>query len=294
MATNVTLLLRGSLVLFGRVGQPLGSVRILRQPPPNHALTIQYRIQPPGGIFGDPINVNAIQDALRLDVQNPSNPNITLEDNATAIDRSRMMRLRSARWFVDFENSELYGSPVGIRPGGFKQILTFNSGNLFNDQGEDNPSYNPLLYQHGINENYIEFGFVSIRMGIEFLNAGRVIFTNGNSVVFDSADLPAGTNYKIDLVNDLTGTAQHPTVVTDANHYYKGVAAGIPPEERYLFASVVQRQFFREILREMLEEAARAGDQALLAELNNIQAEPPAGPEAACFPLYMSKTQPND
>jgi hypothetical protein len=286
MPTNVTLILKGSLALFAKEGRPNGSVRILRVPPPNHVLTVKYQVQPPGGVFGNDIDVTPIQDELRLDVQNPSNANITLRDRNANIDRMQAPTHQdSFKWFVDFENAELYDNPIGVKKSAFKQVLTFNSGELFNDADRDNPSYNVLLCQRGINANYQAFGFVAIRIGVLVSMADRVVFTNGGTVVFDSAQAQPGTKYKIKLINDAT---THPGIVTDANHYYKAIGLGIPPDERILFASIKED----ETLRAMLKAAKLKGDESRVTELEKLRLDPPAGPEAACFPAYFSKTDP--
>jgi hypothetical protein len=284
MPTTVTLLLKGSLVLFAKEGQPTGSVRILKAPPPNHVLTLSFQRQPPGGQFGSPIAVPQIANDLNLTVNNPVNPNITLRDKAANINRQQSPTNQdSFKWLVDLENSELYDGTIGAKKSGFKQVLTFNSGELFNDNDQDNPSYNFLLIQRGSDANYEDFGYVSIRIGIAFSANGTVVFTNGNNVVFDSSQDPAGTNYRINLEND---AATHPSLCTDANHYYKAVGSGIPPEERILFASVTQN----DALLAMADQARLRGNDQFANSL--ASASPPAGPEAACFPAYISRTEP--
>jgi hypothetical protein len=290
MPTNVTLLLKGSLVLFAKEGQQMGSVRILKDPPPKHVLSIGFQKQPPGGTWEPelPIPVSPINNDLRVTIYNSINPNITLRKKDVNIgDRmDTSIAPDSFKWFVDLENSELYGSSIGVKGNKFEQVLTFNSGELFNDARRgDNPSYNPLLVQHGINQNYKPFGFVAIRFGINFSTNDRAVFTNGGGIVFDSAQYPAGTNFKIHLNHDAT---EHPMLVTDANHYYKAVGAGIPPEEKKLFASIKQNAVFNDLLR----ASDRVGDEQLRALLERLSEKPPAGPEAACFPAYMSRTDP--
>jgi hypothetical protein len=268
MATIVTLLLKGSLVLFAKEGQPKGSVRFLKAPPPNHVLTLGYQKLPPNSDPEDEVQVTPIEDNLSITVNNPVNPNISLRDKNAKIDRKQAPSNQdSFRWFVDLENSELYDGPIGVKKSAFKHVLTFNSGNLFNDvnQDADNPSYNFLLIQKGGDANYQDFGFVSIRIGILFSANGSIVFTNGNgpNPVFDSSKDPAGTNYIINLTNDLDDNHTHPRLVTDANHYYKGIGSTIPLEERILFASIT---------------GSDGGG--------------PAGPEACCFPAYLSRTDP--
>jgi len=268
MPTTVTLLLKGSLVLFAKEGQPTGSVRILKAPPPNHVLTVTYQRLPPNSDPEEEFPVSPVEDNLSITVNNPLTPTITLRDKNAKIDRKQPpLNQDSFRWFVDLENSELYDGSIGVKKSAFKQVLTFNSGNLFNDVNEDadNPSYNPLLIQKGNEANYQEFGFVSIRIGILFSANGSIVFTNGNgpNPIFDSSKDPAGTNYIIRLTNDLDENHTHPVLVTDANHYYKAVGSTIPLEERILFASITE-----------------------------TDGGPPVGPEACCFPAYISRTDP--
>jgi len=294
MPTIVTLLLKGSLVLTGKAGQPTGRVRILNQPPPNHRLTISFKRQPPGGTFGPSIPVDFIQPNLQLQVNNPVNPNITLRDNTAVIDRTNPSHLESAKWFVDFENDELYKVAIGFKPGAFRHILTFNSGDLFTDSAGkiDNPSYNALLVQRGENANYEEFGFVAIRIGIAFATNDSVRFTNGSgggaALIFDSTQDTPGTNYEISVVNDLDPNLPHPILCTDANHYYKGVGPGITPAEKILFASITESEEFETLIRSTLMR----GDRQRIEELEKFKFDAPAGPEAACFPAYMGKTAP--
>lgn len=290
MPTTVTLLLKGSLVLFAKEGHPTGSVRILKAPPPNHVLTLSVQRLPPNDDpVEDPVEIFPIEDNLSIVVNNPDDPNITLRDKNAKIDRkAAVLNPDSFRWFVDLENSELYDGPIGVKKSAFKQVLTFNSGELFNDvtADPDNPSYNFLFVQKGSETNYQEFGFVSIRIGIKFTTAhGSIVFTNGNGPdpVFDSAIDKPGTDYIISLTND---TEEHPDVVTDANHYYKALGNAIPPEERILFASITQK----DALRAMVKQAKSHGNTRFVAALENV--EPPAGPEAACFPAYISRSDP--
>jgi len=297
MPPTVRLLLKGSLVLFAKETQSNGSVRVLREPPPNHRLSLSFAKRPPGGTLGPPIPVDFIQNNLNLQIQNPIVPNITLEDKAATIDRKSSPRhTQSANWFVDLENpNELYKNPpIGVKPGGFKHVLTFNSGNLFTDAlgKSDNPSYNPLQVQRGENANYENFGFVAIRIGIDFNTNDSVRFTNGTGggagVIFDSTQDQPGTTYEINLVNDLDPAIPHPRICTDANHYYKGVGPNLTPAEKILFASVTENEDFKA----MITTTLLRGDRQRATLLEQLQLSGPAGPEAACFPAYMSKTDP--
>jgi hypothetical protein len=221
-------------------------------------------------------------------VNNPVTPNITLRDKNAKIDRKKPpLNQDSFKWFVDLENAELYDGPIGVKKSAFRQVLKFNSGELFNDvtADADNPSYNFLLIQKGNEDNYQDFGYVSIRIGIKFVANGSVIFTNGTGPdpVFDSSQDAAGTNYRIMMVND---AQQHPALVTDANHYYKALGSTIPPEDRILFASIRQRA----ALRAMAIQASFLGNNQFADAVDKLSG--PAGPEACCFPTYVSRSDP--
>lgn len=290
MATTVTLLLKGSVVLFAKKGQQIGKAAILKDPPPRHVLKINYRIQPPQGVFGSPKAVSPIQDNLKIEVQNPAQATITLRDETAEIDRQvAPTNQDSFRWFVDLENEELYGTTIGANKNKFRQILTFNSGELF---AAHPLSYNKLLAQGGSDAEYERFGFVAGVLGVRFA-AERVMFKNGDDPVFDSGTFDPGTNFRILLENDALPNSP---IVTDANHYYKGVGAGISPEQRILFASIVQRDElrikFEHQLQVLMKEIKDTGDQALVDALQRLlPLDPPAGPEAACFPAYLSRTE---
>jgi hypothetical protein len=77
--------------------------------------------------------------------------------------------------------------------------------------------------------------------------------------------------------------------VTDANHYYKAVGAGIPQEQKILFMSIRET----ELLRVRLEEARLKKDKALEEAIKTLLEKLglPAGPEAACFPAYLGDTE---
>src|SRR5690349_18039622 len=204
MPPTVRLLLKGSLVLFAKEGQLNGSVRVLKEPPPNHKLSLSFKKRPPGGTLGPAIPIDFIQNNLALQIQNPIMPTITLEDKIATIDRkSSPSHTQSANWFVDLENpKELYKKPpIGVKPGGFKEILACNSGNLFTDAAgkSGNPSYNFLLVQSREGANYEDFGFVAIRIGIDFNTNDSVRFTNGTGggagIIFDSTQDQPGTTY---------------------------------------------------------------------------------------------------
>jgi hypothetical protein len=257
--TNVRLLLRGLLVLSAREGEPNGKVGVLRTSPPGHGVTIVVNKIPLDGSESEQINLNPIHDALSLNVLS-AQPNITIR-NKNPVNRIQAPANQdSFNWFVDLErSSELYRFPIGANNNEFRPILTFNSGQLFTER----VSRNFLLVQRGIFSSYQTFGYVAITIGVDFLAASSLVFKNGANTIFDSAAEP-GTEYLIEITND---AAQHPQgPVSDANYYYRALGTGIPLEQRILFMSI--------------PEGEEVGG-------------PPIGPEAACFPAYLSETNIN-
>jgi len=296
MPTTLTLFLKGSLVLFAKKDQPTGKVAILRVPPPRHELKISYSIKPPQGGFGMPQDVQNIKDALSIEVTNPAQENITLRKENSQINRhDGSGEQDSFEWFVDLENEELYGNiidHIGANKGKFKQVLTFNSGELFSGSPI---TYNRLFVQRGSEAEYEEFGYVAGLFGVLF-SGDRIVFKNGPSqqdIVFDSLTIDPGTEFKIELVVD---AVPHSRIVADANHYYKAVGAGIDDETRILFASIVENDEIQNEVQHQIQllfnDALQKGDKALSDSLKRILEDgPPAGPEAACFPAYLSRTE---
>lgn len=281
MPTNVTLLLKGLIVLAAKAGSRTGVVGVLKNPPAGHQLTISVIRQPPAGA-PVPIPVGTINNTLSLDIVNNAAPDITIRNQNPIVRTAAPANQDSFGWFVDLERAaELYGFSIGANRAEFRPILTFNSGRLFAAE----LSANFLLVQRGIFSSYADFGRVAVKLGVEFLSATSAVFKNGSNVVFDSTSQPG--DYQIEITNDAT---QHPPVVTDANHYYKAVGAGIPQELRILFLSVSER----ELLKAKLREAISGGDETLIATLKDLLRilGPPAGPEAACFTAYLGQTNP--
>jgi hypothetical protein len=282
--SNVTLILKGSLILFAKEGQTIGNVGILKYPPPMHELTIVINKQPPGGSMQHfkTLERADIKRTLRLDIRNTAHPTITFR-NKNPIDRLHApTEEESYRWFVDLENSEHYGTKIGASKAALSPILTFNSGELYTEAISEG-----LLYeQPGIFAQYEKFGFVALSIGIDFISAESAAFINGTDREFDSTSEP-GTNYEIELINDLPDDVEHSDVVNDADHYYKAVGLGIPVEQRILFMSVAQAEHFKTVK----ETARLRKDKKLEEALSRVRKEDfPAGPEAACFPAFMGQT----
>ena len=256
-STNVKLILQGSLVLSAKENQTTGTVGILRIPPPGHELTIEIQKIPPTGPKPPLITLvrDQIRDKLYLNVTS-AQPNITIRNKNLVDRKAEKTNQDSFNWFVDLEKaSELYKFPIGADINEFNPLLTFNSGQLFSFA----LSENFLQVQKGIFSTYEDFGYVAVKLGIDFFTTVRTVFINGvDPPVFDSLTEP-GTDYLITIKNE--AKTHPPGPVTDANHYYRGLGSGISLQQRILFLSET--------------------DPGL---------SPPAGPEAACFPAYLSQS----
>jgi hypothetical protein len=194
------------------------------------------------------------------------------------------MEPESFRWFVGLENSELYNRPIGSN-GMFESLLTFDGGQIFTF---DRPNESILQIQRRRADPYVDFGRVASSLGIDFLSAGRAVFKNGTTTVFDSS-LEANTNYKIDIIHD---APQHPPTVEDANHYYTVLGTMIPESERIWFKSETEVQRLQVRLAEAKASKDRKLATALKAAIDEMVRTlgPPAGPEAACFTAYLDQT----
>jgi len=284
MSTKVTLLLRGLLVLDARENAEEGRVGILQTRPRNHDLIIQVTRKPPSGPPRPdrPIERGQIKDSLLLDIVEPDNRKIRIRNNRRVNRKDRSSNPDSFYWFVDLERAdEMYADPVGTFEDQLRPLLTFNSGELYTAQISDNflnvfdPPF-PLPR---------EFGHVAVTLGIDFVSKSAV-FKNGNHTVIDSEAEP-GFTYTIELTHD---AKDHPSIVTDANFYHTALGSNIPLFERKLFLSVSALR----VLEEKLEQADK-GDEELVDQLRSLiellrRRKPAAGPEAACFSAFLSKT----
>ncbi|MDQ3818244.1 MAG: hypothetical protein M3362_11290, partial [Acidobacteriota bacterium] len=220
--TTITLFLKGLLAIFVNEDKTLCTVGVLKDPPPGHELTISVKKGAPGS---DPEKMTQevvtltrpeVRDALRLDVHNTSQTNITFRKKDAAIDRQSdpnnnpaTSNRDSFNWVVDLENHELYDGSIGAASDGFRPTLTFNGGELFTAS----ISMDKLFIQRGI-FSCESFGFVANKIGVKFSldqADSRARFSNGGETVFESE---ADTDYVIEIVNDAD---VHSGIVTDAN-----------------------------------------------------------------------------
>jgi hypothetical protein len=299
MSTNVTLLLKGLLILFAKEGQEKGKVAILKTFPSGHDLTMTIKREPPlGPQVPNPVELKRgqIKDSLELQITNAAQPKITIRDK-TAVDRLQHdmppTHPQSFRWFVDLERpGETFSSPIGVDKDELGPILKFNSGELYT---AEDPNASILRVQRGIsldpNSLLKPFGRVALTIGIDFNGVTKAVFKNGADVIFDS-DTERVTKYTINITHD---ASSHPPIVTDANYYYTAVGAGISLLRRIFFLSVSANRLLTERLQDPNITQNRGAD--FVNALKNAVAEldakesPFVSPEAACFPAYMSQTE---
>lgn len=280
---DVTLLLKGLLVLAAPEGAEAGKVGVLETFPPGHELTITVAKTPPQG-EPEVLRREKIKDRLSLTIENGSPAKIQMLDK-TDVDRKKPpMNPKSVRWFVDFENRELFNTTVDVNPEAFSSILTFNGGKLYT---ASKPNESILRIARTLPINFQPFGRVALEIGIDFDSATRAVFKNGDVPIFDSSTEQVN-KYVISLTHD---APRHPPIVTDGNYYYTAVGANISLDKRIFFLS----SNLIGLLGEKLEEA-KVDDKEFAKLLETVmdklekRGEPIlAGPEAACFPLYFGR-----
>lgn len=284
MPSDVRLLLKGLLVLSAKVGQGNGKVAVIKNHPQNHDLLI--RVTKSTG--GNPIERrrNQIQDLLSLNITNATTQ-LNTTPNTNPVDRKTMLpnppEPTSFRWFVDLERpTELYKSSIGADSDELGPILEFNSGGQLLTA---EVSRDFLKVQRGILANYEDFGRVALTLEVRFPGTTSAILMNGSRDELFNSNSEPNTNYKVEIIHDAT---THGQIVTDANFYYTALGAGIDDKKRILFMSISQRRQ----LADQLKEAELIGDKELEKALKELLSRlgPPIGPEAACFPAYISQT----
>lgn len=253
---KVTLILKGLLAIFVNEGETECTVGMLNSSPPHH----DRRISIKNALIEDtPLEVilkpPQIKSKLRLEVENVSQTKITFYEKNAPINRQAQPKGEKLpfRWVVDLEHPELYGRAIGAKKNGFTPLLTFKKGELFTKS----VSLGSLFTQTGV---FVleDFGYVANVIGVEVSldqADSKAVFYNGGDAY------PLADPYKVEIFHDIPDDKPHPPLVTDANHYYKAVGLGLSEAERILFMSRSE---------------------------SNIA---PAGPEAACFSAYFSKSQ---
>ena len=281
MPSTVTLLLKGLIVLSAKEGNTEGKVGILKTRPAGHKLTITVEKFPPTGPPPPKEKLPTVKDRLYLEIT-PTEPKITVRDKTPVKRLDTVEHPESIKWFVDLENNELYDSKIGVSSAGFESVLEFNSGELYTAV-KPNESILQVL-KKGSSE-FQDFGKVALVLGIDFKAATRAVFRNGSKVVFDSNTEP-NFNYRIQITND---AETHPPISGDANFYYTTLALDIPLTDKTLFLSTS----LHKLLKARLEQEPDQEFRDLLSKVSDTlieKGEPPVGPEAACFPAYVSKS----
>lgn len=289
MATsNVTLILDGLLILTATEGEDNGEVGVLGFDPLGHALEITVTRKH----GGTPVDVktfdrNSLGRQLSLDIQ--PGKKISVRDRTPVNRMDPVTHEESVKWFVDLD--ELYSFAIGADRRMFSPILSFNGGELFTAV-KPNDS---ILDRHKLLGAPQHVGRVALYLGVVFKNSTRAIFRNEGVALFDSNDNP-GDDYEIHISH---GTHQHPTSSADANWYYIGVGENIPVGQEILFSSdstLVQQ--LTEIEHDHAgmqnrDSSAMPSDvvmENVKAKIEKLRAAGAitAGPEAACFPAYLS------
>jgi hypothetical protein len=292
MATsNVTLILDGLLILTATEGEDNGEVGILGLDPPGHALEITVT-RKHGGTTVDvkTFHRNDLGRQLSLDIQ--PGKKISVRDKTPVNRMNPVVHEESVKWFVDLD--ELYGFAIGADRDMFSPILSFNGGELFTAVTPNDS----ILDRHPLLGASQHIGRVALYLGVFFKNSTRAIFRNEGVAIFDSNDNP-GDDYEIHISH---GTRQHSTSSADANWYYIGVGENIPLLEEIMFSSdstLVQQLTEIEPDHAGMENhgsSAMPSDvvmEKVKAKIEKLRANgiPFAGPEAACFPAYLSQTK---
>jgi hypothetical protein len=257
---KITLVLKGLIAIFVNPAKTECTVGMLSNAPSGHTLKISFKKQPQGGVlseFRQPLTPPQVKSRLRLAVRNISQDRITFRGMDIDINRhvdATPATRPSFKWVVDLENDELYGAAIGANKSAFAPVLTFSNGELFTRR----ISTNHLFIQRGIFTTE-DFGFVANEIGVDFPldqapDSKGVFYNGGDAIPLDDQN----TNYEIEINHD---AAAHSGIITDANHYYKGVGLGLTDAQRILFMS-------------------------------NSSGGGPAGPEAACFSAFLGQSQP--
>lgn len=290
--SNVTLTLDGLLILTATEGEDNGEVGVLGFDPPMHVF--EMTVTRKHG--GTPVDVktfhrNDTASNLSLDIQ--PGKKISVRDKTPVNRMNPVTNAESVKWFVDLEDpKEFYTFGIGADRDMFDPILSFNGGELFTAV----PANDSILDAHKLLGATRHVGRVALVFGVFFKNATQAIFKNGGQIVFDSNDHP-GDDYEINISHN---TDQPHTSSSDANWYYAGIGENIPLGEEILFSSnatLVQQLIdtFGHHESEMQghEGSARHSEQVaekIQAKIDQLRANGHivAGPEAACFPAYLS------
>jgi len=133
ISPTIQLTLRGILVLLFNEDESACEVGFLKEPPPDHMLTIDFTQRTATGtpqVLGQ-INENNVKDRLRLVVENVSHQGVHMFTQL-GFDRSLGLGDRQDfRWAVNYK--DLFQGTPELNLDGFRSILTINNGKFFTE-----------------------------------------------------------------------------------------------------------------------------------------------------------------
>ena len=287
--SKVTMVLDGLIVLAAKLGDDNGEVGVLKFHP-FHDFNIHVKKFFTNGTTAE-FNVQQISDELKLEIAPPRK--ITARD-ATEVKRLEHPsdHFESIKWFVDLEDGkEFYKPGLQAKRTEFKPIIKFNGGELYTAE----PVNDSILEVfRGLTLNAERIGRVALKLGIEFANATSAVFRNDpHDPIFDSNKDGVGTNYTIQVSNNRKA---HGGTSMDADLYYSALGADIDLDKRITFRSVSNRISQLEESRDEIHSQSERHpefekkQQETLDKLHAL-GDQRAGPEAACFPAYLSQSK---
>ena len=287
--SNVTMILDGLIVLAAKLGEDNGEAGVLKFHP-FHEFKIHVTKFFTNGTTNE-FDVQQISNELNL-VIDPARK-ITARD-ATPVKRlvHPSDHFESIKWFVDLEDGkEFYKPGLTAKRNEFKPIIKFNGGELYTAE----PVNDSILEVfRGLTLNAERIGRVALKLGIDFSNVTRAVFRNDpHDPIFDSNKDGAGTNYTIVVSNN---RPEHMGMSMDADLYYTAVGTDIGLDKRITFRSVSNRmRQLQDSIDEIHSQSERHAEfekkqQETLDKLD-ATGDKRAGPEAACFPAYLSQSK---
>ena len=286
--SKVTMILDGLIVLAAKLDEVDGEVGVLKFHP-FHDFKIHVTKFFTNGTT-DEFDVKQIQKELKL-VTDPATK-ITARDTT---DVDRMVHpsdhFQSIKWFVDLEDGKKFYKRLQATRTEFEPIIKFKGGELYTAE----PVNDSILEVfRGLTVDPEPIGRVALKLGIDFSNLNSVSFRNDpRPVIFDTNIDGAGTNYTVLVSNN---RKPHGGLSNDADLYYTGLGGNLHPEELITFRSVSNRiRQLEESIAEIHSQGERHAEfekkqQETLDKLHAI-GDQRAGPEAACFPAYLSQSK---
>jgi hypothetical protein len=256
----IEIILKGLLAIFANPKRKQAAIGLLKRTHHQHKLEVKVTEIDASGTPKD-ISPHALKDPLKLTLTPPQgisfrNPNMTI--NRMKHPPTGDPTEDSFAWAVAIEGADFYRKEIGALKAGFKPFLIFDSGELYTSE----ISQTVLERKDPGASSFTDFGFVAVEIGVHIpLNqmGVKAVLTNGNDPrpIFESKP---NTRYEIHIDR---GPKHQPTgVVTDAEDYYLDKAIG-----------------------------GKLNDSGKI----HFQSHPKkdkAGPEAACFLVFLGDSEP--